>query len=360
MIKVLVAESSEAERVKLVALLRKDAQIQVIGVASCGAEAVSMTRRLRPQVVAMGALDRSPRLAAHLDGLEATRRIMAETPTPIVVALGRMAPNQERSGQALLAAGAVAVLRRDVAGREEISERELVETLKAMSSVKVVGHRLRMRPPAPAAITSVGSSFGIIAIAASTGGPHALTQLLKPLPRDLPVPVVIVQHLAVGFVKGFAHWLDEHCAITVKLVERGEHLRAGTAYVAADGAHLRVVKHAHDTRRQRGELPYLLTPALGPPEDGFCPSASVLFESVAEAFGHSALAVILTGMGRDGVSGLAKVRAHGGRIIAQDQETSVVFGMPSVAIEAGLADFVLPIDKMASQIMDLVCAKEQP
>lgn len=356
MIRVLVAENSETERAKLVAVLRRDAQLQVVGVASSGAEAVSMTKRLRPQVVAMGTLDRSPRDTVHVDGLETTRRIMSEAPTPIVVALPRNTQLGDKQGELMLAAGAVAVLRQPSHGQEAASERELIETVKTMSSVKVVGHRLRKRAPQLARLP--GECFRIVAIAASTGGPHALTQVLKPLPRNFPVPVVIVQHLAAGFVNGFVKWLDDHCAIQVKLVDRAEHLRPGIAYVAADGAHLRVIKHTPQAKHERDALPYLLTPQLGPPQEGFCPSASVLFDSVAETFGHSALSVILTGMGRDGVSGLAKVREHGGRVIAQDQSTSVVFGMPSVAIEAGLADYVLPIDKMADQILDLVCAKE--
>lgn len=352
MIRVLVADNSAADRALLVALLESDSQIHVVGQAKSGAEAVQMTKRLRPQVVTMGMLDRSSNLIQHVDGLEATRLIMAESPTPIVVAL--KADQAAGTGaQELLAAGAVAALSRPHHVHEA---KELLDTVKAMAEVKVVGHRLRKTPkllrPMP-----VSGPIGVVAIAASTGGPNALIRVLKPLPRDLPVPIVIVQHLAAGFVRGFARWLDEHCELDVRLSERSEQLVPGVAYLANDGTHLCVAKLAPPA-----DSPYPrfgLQHHGGPQHEGFCPSASVLFESVAASFGPRALAVILTGMGRDGVSGLRNVRAQGGRVIAQDRDSSVVFGMPCMAIEAGLADDVLPVDSIADRILELVRAKEQ-
>jgi two-component system chemotaxis response regulator CheB len=351
MIRVLVAENSRADRSLLRESLRTDSQISVVGEARSGAEAVRMTARLRPQVVAIGTLDRSSDMHEPIDRLAVTRQIMSESPTPIVVALDE----HEGEGEAreALAAGAVAVLRKPAPNTR--AESELVETIRAMAEVKVVGQRLRKphrSEPAPAG----NAPFGILAIAASTGGPAALARVLRPLPRELPVPVVIVQHLAAGFVGGFTSWLDQHCALEVQLAHHAQRLSPGVAYIGADGAHMRVLRsRARESEGAAGTLAL----SEGPPRDGFCPSASVLFESVAKAYGAHALAVILTGMGRDGVSGLAQVRAAGGRIIAQDQHTSVVFGMPSVAIQAGLADLVLPIDLMAPRILELLRAKER-
>jgi two-component system chemotaxis response regulator CheB len=368
MIRVLVAENSFADRALLADILRAHVGVTIVGEAGTGAEAISMTRRLKPHVVAMGMLDRSSTLSAPIDRLTATRQIMAETPTPIVVALG--ADESECEAREALAAGAVAVLRKPIRVPTSPDQNsELVETLKAMAEVKVVGHRLRKSrrsehpldhplPPRGPAREHHGP-LGIIAIAASTGGPAALARVLRPLPRELPVPIVIVQHLATGFAGGFARWLDESCAIEVHLVQSTERLRPGVAYIGTDGSHLRVVKSPIPSGPSaHSQLPYSLQLSEGPPQDGFCPSASVLFESVADAYGARALAVILTGMGRDGVSGLARVCAQGGRVIAQDQHTSVVFGMPSMAIQAGLADFVLPIDLMADRILELLRAKE--
>jgi two-component system, chemotaxis family, protein-glutamate methylesterase/glutaminase len=353
MIRVLVADLSQAEREALARVLRADAAIEVVGSASDGAEAVRLTRQLKPHVVAMGVLEDGHEQADDIDGLEATRRIMAGTPTPIVVTLPPTLADREQRVAALLAAGAVAALTRTTPG-----ERELLDTIKAMAHVKVVGQRLRRassRPNKP----PLQHGVGIIAIAASTGGPHALSRVLKPLPRDLPVPVVIVQHLSAGFVRGFAHWLNELCALDVKLVDRTLRLRPGMAYLAPDGAHLRVARSSLSYPGSRGELPYSLVLSDGPVHEGFRPSASVLFESVAASFGPRALAVILTGMGRDGFSGLQRVHAAGGCIIAQDRQTSVVFGMPSTAIDGGLADHVLPVDQIATRIMELVSVKEQ-
>lgn len=354
MIRVLVADHSDQDRSGLAQLLRSDLEIEVVGLAKTGTEVVNLTRRLKPHVIAMGALDHRISLEESVDDLEATRRIMASTPTPIVVAFSSATPEREARAAALLAAGAVAALKTNAT-----AQRELLDTIKAMAQVKVVGQRLRRQRPAPKATPEKG--VGVIAIAASTGGPHALSRVLKPLPRDLPVPVVIVQHLSAGFVRGFAHWLDEHCELDVKLVDRSLRLRPGVAYLAPDGAHLRVAKaslsqHPHTAR---GDLPYSLYLADGPLHEGFRPSASVLFDSVAEAFGARTLAVILTGMGRDGFSGLKRVHAEGGCIIAQDRHTSVVFGMPSMAVEGGLADHVLPVEKIADQILELVGSKEQ-
>lgn len=361
MVKVLLADNTELDRARLRALLHADERIQIVGEATTGAEAVSMTRRLKPQVVVMGSLSRSTELGKPIDALEATRQIMSDSPTPIVVTLtGNV--NSDSDGQALLQAGAVAVLNQTALVLESSPSKharsnELVETVRMMSQVKVVGRRLRSTRK-PVHITGPQNGVGIVAIAASTGGPHAITRVLQQLPADLPVPVVLVQHMAPGFVRGFTKYLDEHCAIKVKLVEHAERLCAGVAYVAADGAHLRVLKHGARRPLESHGGPFSLQPTHGTPQEGFMPSASVLFESVAEAFGERALAVILTGMGRDGLSGLAKVREHGGRILAQNQETSVVFGMPYVAIEAGLADLVLPIEQMATQILELVRPKE--
>jgi two-component system chemotaxis response regulator CheB len=363
MIRVIVADNSAIDRALLVGLLASDAQMQIVGEAKSETEVVVMTKRLRPQVVIMGLLKRSSRL----DGLEATRLIMAEAPTPIVVAFhGSQADTRgtaetgEDAAAQLLAAGAVAALKRPSQAHDA---KELLDTVKAMAEVKVVGHRLRRAPKSARAPRIVGP-VGVVAIAASTGGPNALVRVLKPLPRDLPVPIVIVQHLATGFMQSFADWLDDHCALDVKLAERGERVLPGTAYLANDGAHLKVNKivplapsvGAH----ARADQPHFgLQLAEATPQEGFCPSASVLFESVAASFGARSLAVILTGMGRDGVSGLSKVRAEGGRVIAQDQGSSVVFGMPSVAIEAGLADDILPVDRIADRILELVRPKEQ-
>jgi two-component system chemotaxis response regulator CheB len=176
-----------------------------------------------------------------------------------------------------------------------------------------------------------------VAVATSTGGPAALQTVLSGLQARFPVPIVVVQHITPGFTTGLVDWLDSVCPIRIQLAQHGEVLRAGTVYLAPDGRHLGV----------SGRIAEL---SDAPPIGGFRPSGTFLFESVALAYGASAIAVILTGMGEDGVTGLRAVRRAGGRVIAQDEASSVVFGMPGAAIAAGLADVVLPLDAIAGRL----------
>jgi two-component system chemotaxis response regulator CheB len=211
--------------------------------------------------------------------------------------------------------------------------------------VKVVRRR-DARPPAPApggaAPHRGGGQGAVVALAASTGGPAALQRILIDLPRTFPAPVLVVQHLAAGFVQGLARWLGGSCELHVKVAEHGEALSPGTVYVAPDALHLGM---APGGRVALSDLP---------PEGSFRPSATHLFRSAGEACGPSLVAVILTGMGRDGVDGLRTVRALGGHVLAQDEATSVVFGMPGEAVQAGVVDAVVPVEQIAGRLVSLV------
>jgi two-component system chemotaxis response regulator CheB len=178
-----------------------------------------------------------------------------------------------------------------------------------------------------------------VAIAASTGGPAALQRVLWALPASFPAPILLVQHIAPGFIGSLAASLGAGCALEVKVAVHGEPLLPQRVYVAPDGKHLGVCDRAR----------ILLLEAE--PVGGFLPSATILFESVARVFGPSSLHVILTGMGRDGVAGLAVARALGGKVLAQDQASSVVFGMPGEAVHAGVVDEVVPLASMAAQLV---------
>jgi two-component system chemotaxis response regulator CheB len=216
-----------------------------------------------------------------------------------------------------------------------------VATVKAMAGVKVVRHwRPSAVPPPslPQPTSPVGGRIRVVAVAASTGGPAALQRLLAGLPADFPAPILVVQHITTGFTSGLADWLDAVCPVRVKVAREGEPLAARTAYLAPDDRHLGVTGRS------------LVALSAAPPIGGFRPSGTFLFEAVARAFGPEVLAVILTGMGDDGVAGLRAVRQAGGRIIAQDEKTSVVFGMPGATVAAGLADVVLPLDAIAPRI----------
>ena len=176
-------------------------------------------------------------------------------------------------------------------------------------------------------------------MAASTGGPAALHRLLKGLPSDFGTPILVVQHIAQGFASGLAEWLNSLCSLRVKLAEQDEPLAPGVVYLAPDDRHLGVAS------------PSAIALSSSAAVRGFRPSGTYLFESAARAFGAELTAIVLTGMGEDGVEGLRAVRRTGGRIVAQDESSSVVWGMPGAAVAAGLPDLVLPPDKIAATLI---------
>ena len=346
-VRVLVVDDSSTSRLLLVSILRADPEIEVVGQAADGLEAVELVKRLHPDIVTMDV--QMPRL----DGFAATKRIMVETPTPILITTG-VDPRALSVSLEAVRMGALAVHSKPGDPRApgfDAEARELTRQVKAMSRVKVVRHfdlemaLPRVAHPSPAA-SLLGVPTQVVAIAASTGGPAALYRILTALPADFPVPILVVQHISHGFSAGFASWLDEASPLRVKLAEEGEALRPGSVYVADDDHHLCVswTRKVHLSK--------------APPVGGFRPSGTPLFESVAAAFGRNALAVILTGMGRDGVDGLRAIREGGGRTIAESEASAVVYGMPAAAVQAGLADLILPLDQVRDALAGLVAVGE--
>lgn len=341
MFRVLVAEDSATARELLVEILRGDPEIDVVGEAKNGLEAVEMTKRLRPSVVTMDI--QMPRM----DGFEATRQIMVEAPTPIVIVSGISDVREVEVSMHALRLGALTVLAKpsgpDSSEFEEQSRR-LVQAVKAMAQVKVVRRWPEQHLLQPVHVPRVQpvARPRVVAIAASTGGPAALAHILGDLPPDYALPVLVVQHIAKGFVNGFAAWLNTAGAsLRVTVARDGEPLCPRTVYVAPDDRHLGVAD----------ELTIAVSDAA--PVDGFRPSGTFLFDSLARTFGNAMVAVVLTGMGADGVAGLRAVRMAGGRVIAQDEKTSVVFGMPGAAIAAGLADVTMPLGAIANRLREL-------
>jgi two-component system chemotaxis response regulator CheB len=344
-IRVLVAEDSRTARELLVAVLRADPEIRLVGEAADGADALAKVRALRPDVVTMDVN------MPVLDGLGATKQIMIEAPTPIVIVSGTVSSDEVAVSMAALRAGALAVLPKLPAPgteRFDVDAAELVRTVKLMSQVKVVRHhapqRRRSDPVRPAARGGDGPRRvrpRAIAIAASTGGPAALARLLGDLPRPLAAPVLVVQHIAPGFVRGLAGWLATSTGHDVAVAPDGAPLEAGRILIAPDERHLGL----------RGGRIAL---SSAPPVGGFRPSATWLFRSVAAELGGAAVAVILTGMGEDGVAGLKDVRAAGGSVFAQDERTSVVYGMPLAAAAAGVVDETLPLPAIGARIAELL------
>lgn len=340
MLRVLLAEDSVTIRDLLTAILQSDPSVEVVGQASDGLEAVELAKKLCPDLVIMDIH------MPNLDGFEATKRIMIEAPTPIVIVSASADAGDVEVSLNALRAGALTIIRKPSGPAADGFERDrtfFLETIRSMSQVKVVRHWPQPTPvtPAPGLARENRSPAGIICIASSTGGPAALNRILLDLPPDFPVPILIVQHMASGFIEGLAQWLNKGCALRVKVAEEGESLAAGTVYLAPDGSHLGL--------GGRTRVALSPEPAIG----GFRPAATFLFRSAAEAYGPQAVAVVLTGMGDDGVAGLAAVHERGGRVLAQDEATSVVYGMPKAAAATGLVHRVLPLALIAGRLTAL-------
>lgn len=346
MVRVLVADDSPTARALLVSILDADPDIQVIAQATDGEQALHLAQTLRPDLVTMDL--QMPRL----DGLQATQRLMDAQPTPIVVISGLDVSDVELSMN-VLRAGALAVLPKPSGPASPSFEQErrtLISTVKALARVRLLRRPSSANPSVSRlARPRVGTRPEVIAIAASTGGPGALDRVIGELPKDFAAPVLVVQHIAIGFAAGLASWLGGNPALgtggsrlRVKVAESGEPLRAGTVYLAPDDRHLGVA--------DRGSV--LLSDS--PPIGGFRPSATYLFQSVARAFGPASAAVLLTGMGRDGVDGMRAVRQAGGHTAVQDEATSQVWGMPGAAVDEGLADHVIPLDALSAHLRTLV------
>jgi two-component system chemotaxis response regulator CheB len=343
MIRVLVAEDSAVTREYLVYLLRQDPALDVVGTALDGMDAVEQAERLRPDVILMDV--HMPRL----NGFEATRLIMERAPTPIVIVSATFSRDEEALTFEALRAGALTMVDKPVGpgqpGQAESAQR-LVETMRLMAEVKVVRRwPRRPRPPAPhAPVARPDRAVRIVAIGASTGGPAAVSEILEGLPGDLPFPVLVVQHIAHGFTEGLVEWFARGTRLAVKLARADEPAAPGTVFVAPERFQMGITKLGR------------IRLALEPAEDNFCPSAGHLFDSVAEAYGPTAVGILLTGMGRDGATGLRRLREMGAVTITQDEESSVVFGMPAEAIRIGAARHVLPPDRIAEMVRSLARA----
>jgi two-component system chemotaxis response regulator CheB len=354
MTRVLIVEDSATMRGHLREALAPDPQLEVVGEAADGERAVEMVARLRPDVITMDMM------LPGISGLAATEQIMAEHPTPILVVSS--ADRQELfSTYNALAAGAVDVMEKP---RGDDSDRDWSQRLRAalrmVARIRVITHpRARLdgrrtgaeRPHLPGATpmstpapAPVGDVLAVVAIGASTGGPAALTELLRDLPKGFQTPVLCVQHIAASeqFAVAFSDWLAGQTGRNVRYAIDGTPVSrcAGQVLLAPPDRHLYVQDHK-------------LRLSDGPPRHSCRPSVDVLFESVATEFGAAAAGCLLTGMGRDGASGLLQMRSRGAVTFAQDEASCTVYGMPREAALLGAAAHVMPPGRMAARLADL-------
>jgi two-component system chemotaxis response regulator CheB len=343
-IKVLVADDSQVTRMLLVEVLNSDPGIEVIGEVDDGQAACDFLNgsQSRPDVVLMDI--HMPRM----DGFEATRLIMETRPVPIVICTATSDPKELAVAFRSMEAGALACVQKPVSPTSAEfgpQVKFLLQTIRLMSEVKVVRRwpRPRVASPAPVdnGVSRTPSAAGVrlVGIGASTGGPPVLQTILSGLPKDFKAPLLIVQHIARGFLPGMVEWLNQTTPLCVRIAMHGATPLPGHAYIAPDDFHLGV--------SASGRL--VLTRA--PPEGGVRPAVSYLFRSLAQNCGSDAVGVLLTGMGKDGATELKLMKDHGACTIAQDRDSSVVHGMPGEAIQLGAATHVLPADMIAGALI---------
>lgn len=350
-LRILVVDDSALTRRLLRGLLESDPGVRVVGEAGDGRAALAQVAELRPNLVILDV--RMP----VMDGVETTRQMMAYHPTPILVLTASLGSHEVDITFEMLGAGALDVMEKPTLSDAEAVERcrrDLLRKVRLLSRVRVVTHlRGRRKPgetaprlrapdslPAPSSPPAAHSPqpFPVVVIGASTGGPRAVRQLLAGLPADLPAAVLVVQHIAEGFSAGMAEWLSASLALPVRLAVEGDRLRPGVALVAPDRFDLLVRR---DGQIHLSGLPLLLQR----------PAIDIAMQSVAAVYGASAVGVLLTGMGRDGAVGMRAIRRAGGYTIAQDEASSMIFGMPRAAIELGAAAVVLPLERIAAAVV---------
>lgn len=326
--RVLICEDSRTYAAALSELLERDHEIDVVGVCENAEQAISHLSSLRPDLVTMD-LE-----LPGMSGVDAIEQIMGVLPVPILVLSGHVEHRSERALSAL-AAGALEALPKaelNVGDLDGVAAKELRQRIKLLSEVKVIRHpRASLsRRTGPATWSRTAS---VIGICASTGGPRALATVLAGVPATFPIPILVVQHMASGFIESFARWLDHEVPLRVQMAVPDTTPAPGV-WIAPDTGHLVLSEH--------GRLALDSTTAAGP----HCPSGDVLLRSLATVSGPETVGIVLTGMGRDGAEGLRDVRRAGGLTIAQDEATSAVFGMPQAASECG-SELVLPLDSIA-------------
>ncbi|MBF0135871.1 MAG: chemotaxis-specific protein-glutamate methyltransferase CheB [Magnetococcales bacterium] len=368
MIRVLIVDDSLTSRELLRGILETDPGIVIAGVAANGLEAISMVKRSSPNIVVMDIN------MPGMNGYEATKRILEIHPLPIVICSAAWQSEEAVNSLRAIDAGAVTALPKPQGpgspNFQKLSSR-FIRLVKAMAEVRVIRRRPEVRDAAPgkpvgtlgtqghhasllpislaAEISSQGTwhqgSFDILAMGTSTGGPPVIKTILGGLDKNLTVPIVIVQHIADGFLSAMTDWLQNELTRPVRIAADGDILEPGVVYFAPDQHHISI---------QGGVV---VLDGLTPPKYGLRPSVSHLFRSLATSYRQRAVGVLLTGMGKDGADTLKLMRDQGALTIAQDQESSLVFGMPGEAVKIGAARLVLPPEQIITTLNALLTPK---
>jgi len=340
-IRVLVVDDSAFVRRAIIRMFENSPDISIVDVASDGLMAIELIQKLKPDVVTLDVQ------MPVLDGLSALERIMKECPVPVVMLSSLTGKGGDQTLRAL-DLGAVDFIDKSSAG----GPMEFGNLLKELTSKIHVAARIDLeklvsKKPATKTVTAVspasrGNGADVVLIGVSTGGPPALQTILGALPATFPVPILIVQHMPVGFTASLAERLNRVCPITVKEAQDGESPRPGTVYIAPGGVHLKLRCFGEDLQ---------LKLDVAPDDSLHRPSVDVLFNSAAEACGSRTLAFVLTGMGRDGADGARALKQAGGRVVVESESTAVVFGMPKAVQESVTVDATVPLAQVAETML---------
>jgi two-component system, chemotaxis family, protein-glutamate methylesterase/glutaminase len=353
MIKVLVVDDSVFMRNAISRMLEKDDDIHVVGTAKNGLEAIEKVDALKPDVVTLDIE------MPVMNGIEALKHIIAKHRLPVIMFSALTKEGAEITMEALHI-GASDFITKDfsnVSLNISTRENELINKVKSVAKNRVMVLIKKLEQMRKPVVLNAGntdhntshnannhSKCKILAIGASTGGPPALQHILTSFPKDFPVPIIIAQHMPKLFTQSFAQRLDKASQIMVKEAENGEMLKPGIALVAPGDTHMGIKRRGND----------VVVELVNDSKYIFRPSVDLLMSSTANVYGSHSLGIILTGMGNDGLVGIKEIKSKNGYVIAQDEDTCVVYGMPRAVVNANMADAVLPIDKISEEIIKVL------
>lgn len=356
-IKVLIVDDSAFMRRVIRQMLEDSGDVEVVGAARDGAEGVEMALQLKPDVITMDI--EMPRV----NGLEATERIMEQLPTPIIMVSSLTVEGAKATFEALDKGAADFISKNLTTSALDLMkiQEEFLGKIRAVARRKhyfmslrtaakpaltTAAHAPNLFSPAPPKKSFATQKMAFVAIGASTGGPRALQQVLSNLPEGLVTPFLVAVHMPKAFTGAFAERLNDNCRLPVKEAEHGEKVRPGQILLSPGGSQTKIMRkglmdfYVHIDDEPKGAL--------------YKPSVDVCMSSVAECYPGRSMGVILTGMGHDGREGMRMIKEKGGKTLAQNEETCTVYGMPKAVIDAGLADKVAPLDKIAAEIVNMI------